>query len=90
MVGQPLTSGMDNSYQAKGAAKMCRVGGDGPQWLGNAIAQDWIDAWLVLPGNRCDLGRDGEHNVEIGHGQEVRLAVCEPLVAGSALTFAPD
>ena len=52
--------------------------GDGGQRLGSRREQQTVDLGLVLVGNRADLGRQGEHDVEVGNRQQLRLARFEP------------
>ncbi len=57
------------------------------QRFGRSLEQDVVDHPLVLEGDRRDLFGDGEDNVEVRHGQQVGLAVAEPLRAGERLTL---
>jgi GAF domain-containing protein len=58
---------------------MLRVGGDGAQRLRRRPEQDVVHHGLVLECDDLDLRRHGEHDVEIGHVEQFRLAVLQPL-----------
>ena len=66
---------------------MLRVGGDGAQRLRRRPEQDVVDHGLVLERDDLDLRRHGEHDVEIRHVEQLRLAVLQPLGAGETLTL---
>ena len=68
-------------------AEMLRIGGDRQQRLGRGLEQQVIDHRLVLVGDVGDRGRQGEDEVEVGHGQEIGLALRQPVPCGGALTL---
>jgi len=49
--------------------------------------QQVIDDRLVLIGDVGDRSRQGEDDMEIGHGQEFRLAVGQPLLGSHGLAL---
>jgi hypothetical protein len=87
VMGECLTPGMKDGDEAELAAQVPGVGGDSLQRCGHRVEQDGVDLALVLICDRCDLGRHREHDMEIGHWQEVCLSCFEPLVARCALTL---
>ena len=68
-------------------AEVLGVGGDGDQGLGGDFEQQVIDDRLVLIGDVGDRSRQGEDNMEIGHGQQFGLAVGEPLLGSRGLAL---
>ena len=87
MMGERLAPCMKNGDEAELAAEMPGIGGDGLQRCGDGVEQDGVDHRLVLIGDRRDLGRHREHDVEIGHRQQIGLAGGEPLFARGALAL---
>src|SRR5271169_586857 len=55
------------------------VRGDRQQRLGARLEQEVVDDGLVLVGDDADLRRQREHDVEIGHLQQLGLARLQPL-----------
>src|SRR3546814_8609591 len=53
--------------------------------IGRRLEQQVIDERLVVEGDRGDLGRQREHDVEIADREEVGLAGLEPGACSSAL-----
>jgi hypothetical protein len=49
------------------------ISGDGEQRLGRGAEQQVVDHRLVLVGDRGDLGRQGEDQVEVADRQQVGL-----------------
>ena len=58
---------------------MLGVGGDDAQGLRRRTEQDVVDHRLVLERDDLDLRRHGEHDVEIRHVEQFRLAILQPL-----------
>ena len=78
---------MQHQGQADTGAEVPGIGGDGDQGLGSRLEQDAVDRRLVLPGDVGDRRRQGEHDMVIGHRQEVGLAGGKPVPGGRALAF---
>ena len=55
--------------------------------LGRGAEQDGIDGGLVLEGDLASRRRQGEDDMEIGHRQQLGLAVGEPLLGSGSLAF---
>ncbi len=64
---------------------LLRIGGDGDQGLGAGLEQDAVDHRLVLVGDVGDCRRQGEHDEEVRHVQQLGLALCQPLLGGCPL-----
>lgn len=47
--------------------------------IGGFLEKDGVDDRLVLEGNRCDLGGQREHHVEIGHRQKFARTRGQPV-----------
>jgi hypothetical protein len=87
VVMQVLAPGVEDCDATDLGTEMPGVGGDGAQRLGGCTEQDGVDRRLVLEGDSRDLGRQSEHNMEIGYRQELGLPVGEPLGASETLAF---
>ncbi len=68
-------------------AKMLGIGGDFEHCCGRGLEQDAVNHGLVLIGDLGDGRGQREHHVEIGHGQQLRLALGEPFPRRSTLTL---
>ena len=62
---------------------MLGIGCDFEQSLGSGAKQNIVNLFGVLQRQSGDLLREREHHVEIGHRQEFRLPLREPLGAGA-------
>jgi hypothetical protein len=78
-IGPPC---VENGEEADLRTKMLRVGGDRAQSLGDRAEQNAVDDRLVLQGNGRQLGRQGEHHVEVLCVENLGTAVIQPLSAG--------
>jgi len=78
---------MEDGGDADPGAEVLRVGGDGQHRIGRRLEQQIIDQRLVVIGNGGDLGREGEHDVEIADREQVGLARSQPVARRSALAF---
>jgi hypothetical protein len=63
------------------------IGGDGEQGLGRGAEQQVVDDRLVLVGDRSDLGRQDEDQVEVADRQQIGLAGGEPVLCRCPLTL---
>jgi hypothetical protein len=72
---------------ADARAEMLGIGGDREQCLGGRAEQEVVDHGLVLVGDRGDLGRHGEDDMEIGDRQQIGLAGREPILRRRPLTL---
>ena len=70
---------------ADARAKMLGIGGDREQGLGGGAEQEVVDGRLVLVGDRGDLGRQSEDDMEIADRQKIGLAGREPVPCRRAL-----
>ena len=91
MVGERRSPGVEYSGEPDAGAEVLGVGGDGDQGLGGGFQQQVIDDRLVMIGDVGDRPRQGEDDMEIGHGQQLGLAVGQPLLGrhGLALRAVP-
>ena len=67
--------------------EVLRIGRDGEGGLGRGLEQEIVDHRLVGPGQIRDRGRQREHDVAVGHGQQFGLAIREPVPGRRALTL---
>jgi hypothetical protein len=87
MVGEGLPPCMKDGDEAKLAAEMLGIGGDGLERLGHGVEQDGVDQRLVLVGDGGNLGWQREHDMEIRHRQQIDLAGGQPSIARGPLAL---
>jgi hypothetical protein len=78
---------MEHGGGADASAEMPGIGGDREQRLGCRAEQRVVDDRFVLVGDRSDLGRQRENDVEIADRQQIGLAGREPILRRRALTL---
>jgi hypothetical protein len=78
---------MEHGGEADAGAQVSGIGGDREQRLGRRAEQQIVDHRLVLVGDRGDLGRQGEDQVEVADRQQVGLARGEPVLCRRALAL---
>ncbi|ANY84413.1 hypothetical protein BB934_40110 (plasmid) [Microvirga ossetica] len=67
--------------------QVLRIGGQGEQGLGGGLEQEIINHRLVGPGQIADRGRQREHHMEVGHGQQLGFALSKPVPGRRPLAF---
>ena len=87
MVGHRRAPGVEHGGGADAGAEMPGIGGDGEQRLGRRAEQQVVDHRLVLVGDRGDLGRQGEDQVEVADRQQIGLAGGKPVPRRRALAL---
>ncbi len=85
MMGQRRAPCVKHRGDADPGAEVPGVGGNREHCIGRGLEQQVIDQRLVVEGDRGDLGRQGEHDVEVADREEVGLARFEPGAGGGAL-----
>ena len=78
---------MQHSEEADLRAQMLGVSGDAAQRLRGGSEQNIVNRSLVLKRDDGDRLWHCEHHVEVGHLEQFRLAVRQPLGSGKALTL---
>ncbi len=78
---------MEYGGEPDAGAEVLGVCRDSDQGLGGDFQQQVIDDRLVLIGDVGDRPRQGEDDMEIGHGQEFGLAVGQPLLGSRGLAL---
>ncbi len=78
---------MEHGGEADASAQVPGIGSDGEQRLGRRAEQQAVDHCLVLVGDRSDLGRQGEDQVEVADRQQIGLARGEPILRRRALAL---
>src|SRR5579862_3109923 len=78
VVIEALSPGVQDRGEADVGAEMLGIGGDRRERLSRRLEQQTIDLGLVLVGNRTDLRRQSEHDVEVRHRQQLGLARLKP------------
>lgn len=69
------------------AAQVPGIGCDGLERRRDGVEQDRIDHRLVMERDLGDFARDREHDVEIGHWQQIALTVSESPFARRTLAL---
>src|SRR3954471_14419739 len=87
MMGHCRTPGMEYRGGANAGTQMPGIGGDGEQRLGGCAEQQIVADPLVLVGDRGDLSRQREDQVEVAHRQQIGFAGGKPVPCRRALTF---
>ena len=87
MEEQVLSPTVQQGEETDLRAQVLRIGGDGAQSLCRSTEEDVIEQLFVLIGDGGNLFRQGEDDVEIGNGEEFRLAVLQPLGASQGLAL---
>ncbi len=85
MMGERRAPCVEDGGDTDPGAEVLRVGGDGEHRIGDGLEQQIIDQRLVVIGDRGNLGRQREHDVEIADREEISLAGFEPAARGGAL-----
>lgn len=83
MMGERRAPRVKHSGDADPGAEVLGISGDGQHRIGHGHEQQIIDERLVVIGDRGDLGREGEDDVEVAGREEVGLAGLEPLRAAA-------
>jgi hypothetical protein len=78
---------MEHGGEADAGAQVPGIGSDREQRLGRRTEQQIADHRLVLIGDRGDLGRQGEDQVEVADRQQIGLAGGEPILRRRALAL---
>ena len=68
-------------------AERLRIGSDREQRLGTGLEQQAVDHPFVLECNGADARRQREHDVEVGHFQQLGLARLQPFAGLTALIW---
>jgi hypothetical protein len=79
MVRQILSLGVQDAEEADLRTEMLGVGGDGAQRLRRRPEQNIVDHGLVPKRDDLDLRWHGEHDVEVRHVEQFRLAILQSL-----------
>lgn len=87
MMMQVLAPGMQDAEEADLGAQVFWIARDGEQRFSAGTKEDVVDDRLVPIGKRGQRCRQGEDDVEVLDGQQLRLALLEPLGALFPLTL---
>lgn len=87
MMLEGLAPGVQNSGNPKLRAKMFGIGTDSGECFGRGAKQDGVNDGFVLVGDRTNVWRQSEHNMEVRDWQKIRLPVGKPLGARSSLAL---
>ena len=87
VVGHRRAPAMEHGGGADAGAEVLGIGGDRQQCLGGGAEQQVVDDRLVLVGDRGDLGRQREDDMEIADRQQIGRAGREPILRRRALAL---
>jgi hypothetical protein len=79
MVRHRRAPGVQHGGEPQAGAEVARIGGDGECGLGGGLHEQAVEQALVLIGEVAQLSRQRVDDVEVGHGQQLGLALREPL-----------
>ena len=79
--------GMQNGEDAKLGTEMLGIGRDHGERLGGGAEQDAVDEPFVLQGNRGEFVGDREDHVEVLDGENLSLAISNPVFSGLLLAL---
>jgi hypothetical protein len=86
-MGQRRSPRVQHGGDADSRAEVPGIGGDGQHRVRSRAEEEVIDHRLVLEGDVSNLGRHGEHDVEVSHRQQIGLARGQPGARGGALAL---
>jgi hypothetical protein len=78
MVMEGLAPGMEYRQEPDFGSEVAGVGRDLQERLGGRLEEETIEDPWVLEGYGCEKLRQGENDVEVGYGQEMRLLSLKP------------
>ncbi len=78
MVHERLPPSVQHGDEADVGTEMLRVGSDGLEGVGGRREQQAVEFALVLQRQRGELGRQGEHDVELRDRQQIVAAILQP------------
>jgi len=84
---QILSPGVQHAEESDLGAEMFGIGGDLQQRRGAGTEQKVIDDFLVLQGEPREFVRKSKHDMHVLYGQQLFIAIGEPLIAGVGLAF---
>ena len=87
VVAEAAAPGVQHRQESDLGAQVARVGGDLAQGAGGGAEEQVVERRAVLQGEGGDLGREGEHDVEVGAVQQLAAALGEPGGAVGALAL---
>jgi hypothetical protein len=87
MMGHRRAPGVEDRGDPDPRAEVLRVGRDRQQGRGRRLEEQIVDHRLVLVSDVGDRGRQGEHEVEVRHGQELGFALRQPVPGGGSLAL---
>ena len=87
MVGHCRAPAVQHGGGAHVRAEMLGIGGDCEQGFGGRAKQHVVHHRLVLVGDRGDLGRQSEDQVEVADRQQIGFAGGEPVLCRRALAL---
>jgi len=79
--------GVQNGDDAGGAAEMTGVGGEGAQGRGGGLEQEVVGQAAVVQGDRVEVVRQSEDDVEVGDGKGLGTACGEPALGVGGLAL---
>jgi hypothetical protein len=87
MMVQVLAPGVEHGDEADLGAQILGIGGDPAQRLGRGPEQDGVNRFLVLERDLGHRRRQGEHDMEVRHRQQLGLPGRQPLGADLPLAL---
>ena len=82
-----LIPGVEHAKETDFGAKMLGITSDLEEGFGTGLQQQMVQDFLVLQGERRQLMRKGEDNMDVARGEKFLTTRLEPTVASVGLTF---
>jgi hypothetical protein len=86
MMFQFLIPGVEHAKEADFGAQMLGIASDFQEGFGAGLQQEMIQDFLVLQGERRQLMRKGEDNMDVARGEKFLTTRFEPTVTSVGLT----
>jgi len=87
VLGEPLAPGVQHHRDADSAAQPARVLAEFEERCTSGVKEQPVDHARIALGEGIEFMGQGEHDVEIGHRQELRLPGSKPTLLGQGLTL---
>jgi len=87
MVSERGSPGVEHGSEADAGAEVLRIRRHRGDRLGRGLEQEIVDRGLVGERDGGDGRRQGEHHVDLRHGQQIGLALGEPALRRRALAL---
>jgi hypothetical protein len=82
-----LIPGVEHTEETDLSAEMLGIASDLEEGFGTGLQQQMVEDFLVLQGERCQLRRQGEDDMDVGRGEQFAPSSLDPAFASARLTL---